>query len=222
MRYGVLQFLKGLGALLAALLVSFSVYLIHASSFTGGESTYYLYSASSQAQIKQALSLADLAHLKGESAVYVFEKERAENAAGAGRSAPRSGCKRLRFCRGFYLRLRCKALLRGRNRRHPLFLLLFAAIERRRDTQRPENQSAYRRARGKRRRGNSDYFRGILRKKTFFGRKAFVQTDKVVLFANQFPKIERKIKRRNEKIFRRAKRSKKAKGALRGEKAGKV
>ena len=82
MRYGVLQFLKGLGALLAALLVSFSVYLIHASSFTGGESTYYLYSASSQAQIKQALSLADLAHLKGESAVYVFEKERAENAAG--------------------------------------------------------------------------------------------------------------------------------------------
>lgn len=81
MRYGVLQFLKGLGALLAALLVSFSVYLIHASSFTGGESTYYLYSASSQAQIKQALSLADLAHLKGESAVYVFEKERAENAA---------------------------------------------------------------------------------------------------------------------------------------------
>lgn len=83
MRYGVLQFLKGVGALLAALFVSFSVYLIHSSSFTGGESTYYLYCASSQAEIKRALSLADLAHLKGESAVYVFEKGRTEDVADA-------------------------------------------------------------------------------------------------------------------------------------------
>lgn len=75
MCYGILQFFKGLGALLASLLVSFSVYLLHCSSFKGGESTYYLYSASSQAEIKQALSLSDLAQLKGESAVYVFEAQ---------------------------------------------------------------------------------------------------------------------------------------------------
>lgn len=199
MRYGVLQFLKGLGALLAALLVSFSVYLIHASSFTGGESTYYLYSASSQAQIKQALSLADLAHLKGESAVYVFKKEQTGNAAGTPvneyaameEALPEAGASAFAFCRGFYLRLRCKALLRGRNRRHPLFLLLFAAIERRRDTQRPKNQSHIAVRAESVAVGTPIIFGGI-EKKTFFGKKAFVQTDKVVSFANQFPKIERK------------------------------
>lgn len=82
MFYGFRQFLKAAGAIFAALLVAFCVYLMHAASFSGGEATYYLYSASSQAEIRSALSLADLAHLKGESVVYVFESDGGAKGAG--------------------------------------------------------------------------------------------------------------------------------------------
>ncbi len=83
MLYGIRQFIKAAAALLAALGAAFCVYLMHAVSFSGGESAYYLYSASSQAEIKEALSLAELAHLKGESAVYVFGSADGESAASA-------------------------------------------------------------------------------------------------------------------------------------------
>lgn len=74
MPYGLKQFLKAAAALVSALFVSLVIYLMHASSFSGGESVYYLCSASSQADVKAQLSFADLARLKGESAVYVFER----------------------------------------------------------------------------------------------------------------------------------------------------
>lgn len=81
MPYGLRQFLKAAAALAGALLSALFVYLMHSSTFAGGESTYYLYSASSQAEIRSTLSLADLAHLKGESAVYVgVQSETGESA----------------------------------------------------------------------------------------------------------------------------------------------
>ena len=70
---GAKAFLKPAAAVVACLLTGTCVFLMHASAFAGGKSTYYLYSASSQAEIKESLKPAELVGLKGESAVYVFE-----------------------------------------------------------------------------------------------------------------------------------------------------
>ncbi|MFQ9736381.1 MAG: hypothetical protein ACLR06_00770 [Christensenellaceae bacterium] len=68
--------MKTAAAVVACLLTGTCVFLMHASAFAGGKSTYYLYSASSQAEIKESLKPAELVGLKGESAVYVFENGR--------------------------------------------------------------------------------------------------------------------------------------------------
>lgn len=44
---------------------------MNVSAFSGGRSTYYLYSPSSQAEISETLELCDLAALNGESVVYL-------------------------------------------------------------------------------------------------------------------------------------------------------
>ena len=77
---GAKAFLKTAAAVVACLLTGTCVFLMHASAFAGGKSTYYLYSASSQAEIKESLKPAELAGLKGESAVYVFENGEADAA----------------------------------------------------------------------------------------------------------------------------------------------
>ena len=73
MSCGAKTFLKTSAAVIACLLTGICVFLMHASAFAGGKNTYYLYSASSQAEIKESLKPAEFADLKGESAVYVFE-----------------------------------------------------------------------------------------------------------------------------------------------------
>lgn len=78
---GIGQFLKTAGAALAFLAVTAFVFVLHFCSFSGGEKTYYLYSASSQAEMREELSFGDLFFVRGESAVYRTEGEDAEKFA---------------------------------------------------------------------------------------------------------------------------------------------
>lgn len=74
MFFGFKQFLKTSAALAAALGCAAFVRIMHAASFSGGESSYYLYSVSSQAEIKPALSLSEFGNLTGECAEYVLDE----------------------------------------------------------------------------------------------------------------------------------------------------
>lgn len=122
---GAKAFLKTAAAVVACLLTGTCVFLMHASAFAGGKSTYYLYSASSQAEIKESLKPAELVGLKGESAVYVFEN------AGGGRGRG--------VCRKDIGRIPREDLFCRRGRGYAFLLLLFAAAEKRRPAGRAEN-----------------------------------------------------------------------------------
>ncbi|MFR5101675.1 MAG: YwmB family TATA-box binding protein [Christensenellaceae bacterium] len=71
MAFGIKQFFSAAAALLASLFIGLTVCLMNVSAFSGGRSTYYLYSPSSQAEISETLELCDLAALSGESVVYL-------------------------------------------------------------------------------------------------------------------------------------------------------
>lgn len=69
--FGIKGFLKTAGALLASLAAAACVWVLHFSAFPEGDgNVWYLYSASSQAEIKEALSPGDLFRTTGESAVF--------------------------------------------------------------------------------------------------------------------------------------------------------
>ncbi len=63
------NFIATAGALLLALLLLLCVWTLSSDTFHGleGERTYYLYSASSQATIKESLSLREIFAVEGES-----------------------------------------------------------------------------------------------------------------------------------------------------------
>ena len=65
-------------------------------------------------------------------------------------------------------------------------------------------------------------FSGDIEKKNFFRQKSFCSNGQSSIVRKSISEDRKEEKRRNEKIFRRAKRSKKAKGALRGEKREKL
>ncbi len=77
MRWQALKnFMRTAGALCAAGIVLLCVWCLRATRFAGieGDRSFYLYSASSQAQIKDSLSLRDLFHLEGESVSFALEE----------------------------------------------------------------------------------------------------------------------------------------------------
>ncbi len=71
---GVKSFLKTAAAAAAACLVAAFLFVMYFSAFTGGEKCYYLYSASSQAETKEALTFGELFFVRGESRVYRLEE----------------------------------------------------------------------------------------------------------------------------------------------------
>jgi hypothetical protein len=61
----IVQFFKGAAVAIVVVILG----CMHISAFSMGEHTYYLYSSSSQAEIKQTLSLDELIFVTGESVV---------------------------------------------------------------------------------------------------------------------------------------------------------
>lgn len=127
MAFGIKQFFSAAAALLASLFIGLTVCLMNVSAFSGGRSTYYLYSPSSQAEISETLELCDLAALSGESVVYLDVGAKGSlTEEGKGLSAEGK-----EIAEKIIKRYRAKLCFARRDFGNGLLLLLFAHVERR-------------------------------------------------------------------------------------------